>query len=389
MHRTKAYTVVAASIACLLASTLASTASAAPTAVAWSTATQQSDPSVLGSMLKPGQEITAGRFLESPNGRYRLAFDDGYLVVTKAPNRLTSERYEQGFVFGEPSQREPQGDRLAMQTDGNLVLYENNRAQDSTRTSGRSVTGLAMQDDGNLVLYATDGTVLTNFNTYAQDLLAAGGTLLPGEQLPLSSGGTFLAMQGDGNLVLYANGRAVFSTGTQGNPGAAAVQQRDGNLVVYAANGRALFNAGTSNNGGYATVTLLGPSDLRVVTSPADTTFSLFGTSWDNPTLLPGQTMFPGDRRTAPGGLFILQDDRNLVQYVNGRAVFVRNNVITAEMRTNGNFVAVGRDLSRSDELFTVFTTRTAGNPGSRLVVQGDGNLVVYTTSNKAVYSRK
>ncbi len=389
MHKPKAYAVITASTACLLASTLASTASAALTTASMSAVTQQADPNVLGSMLTPGQQITTGSSLQSPNGRFRVSFDDGDLVVTKAPNRLASERYQQASVFGEPFQRGPEGDRLALQTDGNLVLYKNNRAQDSTRTNGRAAARLAMQDDGNLVLYATDGKVLKNFATYTQDLLRAGGTLLPGEQLPLSAGGTRLVMQGDGNLVLYAGGRAVFNTGTQGNPGAAAVQQRDGNLVVYAANGKALFNTGTSSDAGSVTFTLLGPSDLRVVEAGGDTAYSRYGTSWGSTTLLPGQDMFAGDRRTAPGSVFILQNDGNLVQYVNGRAVFVRNNVAIAEMRSDGNVVATGRDLGRSDELFTAFTTRTAGNPGSRLVVQSDGNLVVYTPSNKAVYSRK
>ncbi len=36
-----------------------------------------------------------------------------------------------------------------------------------------------------------------------------------------------------------------------------------------------------------------------------------------------------------------------------------------------------------------MLTNRSAGNPGSRLVVQSDGNLVVYTPKDKAVYSRR
>ncbi len=385
MHRTKAYAVVAASIACLLAPTLASTASAAPAAVSSTGATQQTGPKVLGSILTPGQQITAGSSIQSPNGRYRLAFGSGnYLYVSTAPNRLTAERYRGGALLTLG------GDRLAMQTDGNLVLYKDGRAQYSTRTNGKSVAGLAMQDDGNVVLYATDGTVLKNFDSYPQDALGAGQTLLPGEQLPLSTGGTRLVMQRDGNLVLRTHGRAVFSTGTQGNPGAAAIQQSDGNLVVYAATGKALFSTGTRNNDGQSTFTALGPSDLRVVTAPGDAAYSLYGTSWNTSTLLPGQGMYPGDRRTAPGALLILQNDGNFVQYAGGRVVFVLNDIYSTEMRPDGNFAALRLDLEQEDNILpTVFTTRTAGNPGSRLVVQSDGNLVVYTPSNKAVYSRK
>jgi hypothetical protein len=70
--------------------------------------------------------------------------------------------------------------------------------------------------------------------------------------------GTMLHMQTDGNLVLYHgpkegtaisgwgnNGQVVWNTKTYGNPGAYAVMQDDGNLVVYSTSGRALWSSGT------------------------------------------------------------------------------------------------------------------------------------------------
>src|SRR6476659_7433371 len=42
-----------------------------------------------------------------------------------------------------------------------------------------------------------------------------------------------LIMQQDGNLVEYTQGRYLWSTRTDGHPGAWAIAQGDGNVVVY------------------------------------------------------------------------------------------------------------------------------------------------------------
>ncbi len=378
MHRTTSLTAVTVGIACLLLPALTGAASAAPGS---SPVATQAAQATYSSTLKPGQQLTEGQSLQSPNGRYRLTLKNGALSVEKTPNRLNPSLYGEAPVFGEG------GTRLAMQQDGNLVFYAGNRPLESTLTNGRTAAGLVMQDDGNVVLYGAEGKVLHNFATFAVNVLRAGGTLLPGESLPLEDGDTVLGMQTDGNLVLRTKGKVVYATGTQGNPGAAAVQQQDGNFVVYAANGAPLFDTGSSNDLGDLTVAVVGPSDLRVVQSAGEAVQSLFGTSWTSATVLTGQVLEPGDRRVAPNAVqLILQTDGNLVEYVGGRAVFVRNNVFNAEMRTDGDFVAkryTGSGLS------TVFTARSAGNPGSRFVVQADGNLVVYTPQGKAVYSRR
>lgn len=58
-------------------------------------------------------------------------------------------------------------------------------------------------------------------------------------------------MQSDGNLVMYTpTGVAVWTSCTQGNPGAFAVMQTDGNLVVYSASGVPLFQTGTYGHPG-------------------------------------------------------------------------------------------------------------------------------------------
>jgi len=74
--------------------------------------------------------------------------------------------------------------------------------------------------------------------------LTAGQTLTAGEYLESPDHHFQLVMQGDGNLVEYVGSRALWSTGTSGNPGSYLVNQTsDGNLVLYSAAGRALWVA--------------------------------------------------------------------------------------------------------------------------------------------------
>jgi hypothetical protein len=87
---------------------------------------------------------------------------------------------------------------------------------------------LAMQADGNLVLYRTQfGRALWASNTQGKPV-------------------TYLIMQADGDLVAYtADGTSYWARGTPGNPGAWAVLQDDGNLVIYDAEGNLLWASDT------------------------------------------------------------------------------------------------------------------------------------------------
>ena len=63
--------------------------------------------------------------------------------------------------------------------------------------------------------------------------LNTGATLLPGQQLLSTNGRYHAVMQGDGNFTEYDGGRAMWSSRTNGHPGARLVQQTDGNTVIY------------------------------------------------------------------------------------------------------------------------------------------------------------
>lgn len=87
---------------------------------------------------------------------------------------------------------------------------------------------LAMQRDGNTVLYGSGGKTLWNTDTNGHD-------------------GAWLVLQGDGNLVVYDGLTAVWSSRTQGKGGTRLVMQTDGNLVLYDSGNRPVWASGTRN----------------------------------------------------------------------------------------------------------------------------------------------
>jgi hypothetical protein len=278
-----------------------------------------------------------------------------------------------------------------LQNDGNLVLYSpQNQVAFATGTSGTTAGRLVVQGDGNLVLYGTTtASVFDDFDTGAPEDLLPGGVLLPGDQLGSDDGTTTLQMQTDGNLVLYIGGTAVFATGTTG-PGNAAVVQADGNVVLYDLTGRAVYAFGTG----------FGPTDVstevlevtagefRVLNVSDADVVSQFGSRWSSDTLLPDMVLLPGDRRTSAGGAVVvtLQPDGNFVEYDRGVAGFrVTAGADFAVMQPDGNFVLYR--FNDNDDAVPVFDTHSGRNPGSRLLVQSDANLVVYTPAGRAVYA--
>lgn len=90
---------------------------------------------------------------------------------------------------------------------------------------------LAMQSDGNLVLYNSKGSPLWQSRTSN-----------PGSP----NRATRAVMQSDGNFVLYNDSNvALWATMTQGNPGASLSVQGDGNVVVYSPSAQPLWDTGT------------------------------------------------------------------------------------------------------------------------------------------------
>ena len=146
-----------------------------------------------------------------------------------------------------------------MQTDGNFVLYNpTNTALWSSGTSGSNAGSVMMQDDGNLVLYIfkwSAGTYAApspgpfapqscSIGTY----LAVGQSIHANQCIVSPHGQYMLYMDPNGNFYIYdiAHGTGTWGANTYGHPGAYALMQGDGNLVVYDANNNFLWMSGTN-----------------------------------------------------------------------------------------------------------------------------------------------
>jgi len=105
---------------------------------------------------------------------------------------------EQRMPVGDSLQSINQKYSLQLQTDGNLVLYENgNGVVWSTNTNGQNAAYLVLQVDGNLVLYGENGTVLWASETSGQI----------GEKYDFQ-------LNDDGNLVITDNGTPIWASNT-------------------------------------------------------------------------------------------------------------------------------------------------------------------------------
>ncbi len=196
-----------------------------------------------GDTLTSGQRLRANEYILSGNGQHALFMQkDGNLVL-----------YGHGRAVWSSRTAGHSGANLVVQGDGNIVIYHNGKALWNTRTGGDGVNRLAMQSDGNLVArtasnqakWASNTVGSPNYTFRDTNELSTGMRLSSGQYIRSSDKRYVLLMQTDGNLVLYGSGyHVLWSSRTNGRPGANLVVQGDGNIVIYH-NGKALWNTNT------------------------------------------------------------------------------------------------------------------------------------------------
>jgi len=199
-----------------------------------------------GDTLLGGQTLSAGQSLSSADGRYLLAMQSDGNLVLYLRNGAAGERALWSSVTSGDT-----GDHALLQTNGALVLLDSGgQTLWSSNSAPAGCTDLVIQNDGNLVIYPSSlkavwatGTRPTRLNP--GDVLLAGQTIYaPGEQYKL-------AMQGDGNLVLHDDaGAPLWSSQTSGHPGSHAVMASTGELIVEDPAGSPLFSTPTSGHPG-------------------------------------------------------------------------------------------------------------------------------------------
>ena len=102
--------------------------------------------------LNPGQQITSGTQIASPDGKYVLQMQSDGNLVLRAPGNIP---------LGDTRTAGHDGTIAVMQTDGNFVLRApGNIPVWASGTDGHPGTVLQVQDDGNVVLYAPGHQVL-------------------------------------------------------------------------------------------------------------------------------------------------------------------------------------------------------------------------------------
>ncbi len=200
--------------------------------------------------------------------------------------------------------------------------------------------------------------------------LSPGQGLVAGQHLASPNGAVIGAMQTDGNFVFYAGGRAIWSTNTNGNPGARLAFQTDGNLVVYSAAGQALWNTGTY--GKSANLFAVQDDGNGVVYAPG---VALWNHGSYFTTLLAGNTLRPGQYLTSPSrkSSLVMQGDGNLVAYRGTTAQWSSgtNGVAGAYavMQTDGNFVVYAGGAAK-------WASGSSGSAANRVMIHDSGAAI-------------
>lgn len=319
------------------------------------------------TQLTPGQGLGPNQFLVSPNGWYKVIMQtDGNLVVfnkgLKAVwSTLTHDAGLANFVY---------------QPDGNLVIYDafnrpvwnsstNNQATISSLQFVKSVPDSYPNGDKDDFTWIS----APNFSAQASSVTSTGSgvRLYPGDSLTSANLWYRLLMQRDGNLVVYNKSNSpVWSTQTYGQPSYAWFQP-NGNLVLYRYSDNAAI--WSSNTG------LAADSTGVAGNFPAGTGELLAGATTSS-------RLAAGQNLDSTNGWY------RLSMAANGNlSITSKGNVVVWQTNTAGSgatyaqFQADG-NLVLYDNSGGVKWQSNVGsynvNAGKRLVLQPDGNLVIY-----------
>jgi hypothetical protein len=214
-------------------------------------------------------------------------------------------------------------------------------------------TTLAMQGDGNLVLYSAAGSPLWSSGTAGM-------------------GSSHLVMQDDGNLVVYrdSDNGVTWNAGTAGLGPSTLVVQNDGNLMVYInASGQSTWSSGTAR--ATPPAASQGPADPSPAATPDPATASPD----------PGPAPVTPPSPPPPPAIATSGSDRmtSTSTLAAGATIASQSGSYTLSMQGDGNLVLYDGGFN------PLWSSGTASMGSSHLVVQDDGNLVVYRDSDGGV----
>lgn len=156
--------------------------------------------------LDPGSSLAAGQELQSANGSYKLAMQyDGNLVLYSG----TTSHWDAGTNDLEPYARPV---RAEMQADGNFVLKDTaNTPVWESGTSGHSGSKLVLQDDRNLDIHDSNGNILWDSLTQVIGPSSAVGRAVSASRAEFVGNGRWI----DTQAMMYANGYLAVSCYTK------------------------------------------------------------------------------------------------------------------------------------------------------------------------------
>ncbi len=216
--------------------------------------------------------------------------------------------------------------------------------------------------------------------------ITGGEYLRAGDAVASADGSYQITMQSDGNLVIYQGGSATWQSRTGGNQGAYAAMQTDGNFVVYSSAGLVLWHTRTNGNSG-AFGRMQSDGNLVIYNSDSQ---PLWDARTDDArataTLPSGQQLQSGDFMRSSDRRYELrmQSDGNLVLVLDGSPIWNAgtggNPGSRAVMQTDGNFVVYSAGGQ------ALWHTRTTGNSSAYASLQTDGNFVIYSASRTPLW---
>lgn len=224
------------------------------------------------------------------------------------------------------------------------------------------------------------------------DELTSGQTLTSGQELV--HGNFELVMGADGNLVNKACGHAIWASGTPGNSGAYLIMGTGGNLKIISTSGATVWSTGTGGHSGADAI--LGADDnLGVYYNGSNLWMShTSGDSNCDDRLFDGQSIGPGpgimmpDLHTTSGSYKYIPTTYGS-EILNGSGTTIWQWICqggyskdyTVSVGQTGNLWEISPDGQRG------CATGTSTPGGSYLMMQTDGNLVLYTDWHTVLWS--
>ncbi|GEL99576.1 D-alanyl-D-alanine carboxypeptidase family protein [Cellulomonas terrae] len=215
--------------------------------------------------------------------------------------------------------------------------------------------------------------------------LRPGETLQSGEGLVSADGSQTLVVQPDGVLALFGAEPDPRWVSGPAEPGSSLVVAESGDVTLTAPDGTVGWRPDAPATVGSRLV--LRDDGNLVVLDPQGVQVWESGTAV-RPSILPsGGVLGPGDALSSPDGrhTLLVLDDGDVALL--GPDATTRWSTGTEQpgsrltLREDGNLVVTDPDGDR------LWRSRTAGHPGSSLVLQDDGDLVLYDAAGTAVWS--